>query len=171
MHEWEEFAKTNNIEHSLCTPHHHEANGLVESFMKNLTKQRRVAHVTGRDYFEQIKDFLAHYRAIPHTTIGKTPLSLLFRYYAHHSRLPRPQSITQKERHVLEAEEQDKDRKEKYKLNKERIGFFGYKNFKEGDLVRLRIMESQAKHKPELSTEKFKVVNIHRHKVFVMSKG
>lgn len=50
-------------------------------------------------------------------------------------------------KHVLEAEEQDKDRKEKYKLNIERIGFFGYKNFKDGDLVRLRIMESQAKHK------------------------
>lgn len=66
-HEWEEFAKTYNIENSLCTLHHHEANGLVESFMKNLTKQRRVAHVTGRDYFEQIKDFLAHYRATPHT--------------------------------------------------------------------------------------------------------
>ena len=89
-HEWVAFAKEHNIELARCTPHHHEANGLVESFMKNITKQRKISFIEKTNYFDRIKEFLAQYRATPHTTTGKTPSSLFFRYYAHHTRLPRP---------------------------------------------------------------------------------
>jgi hypothetical protein len=137
-HEWVAFAKEHNIELARCTPHHHEANGLVESFMKNITKQRKISFIEKTNYFDQIKEFLAQYRATPHTTTGKTPSSLFFRYYAHHTRLPRPACIAKREIDKLEAEENDKFRKLKYKWYKERIGFFGVKNFKAGDVVRLR---------------------------------
>ncbi len=168
--EWKIFAKEHNIEHAPCTPHHHEANGLVESFMKNLTKQRRIAFIDKTNYFERVKEFLAHYRATPHSTTGKSPSSLFLRYYAHHTRLPRPACSTRKEADQLDAEERDRINKLKGKLNKERIGFFGVKQLKVGDEVRLRIKEKQKKNRPVLTTEIYEVINTHKHKIFVKRK-
>ena len=49
----------------------------------------------------------------------------------------------------------------------QRIGFFGVKNFKAGDVVRLRVMGKQCKNRPLLTTELYKIVNTHKHKIFV----
>jgi hypothetical protein len=92
-HEWADYTKSHDIQRDLITPYHAQANGLVESFMKNLTLCRRVAHVNKTNYRATIDRFIADYRSTPHSSTGKTPVSLMFTYNCNTTSLPFIRSI------------------------------------------------------------------------------
>lgn len=144
----------------MCTPKHHESNGVVENFMKNLTKIRRIANLTGKHYMPLVKNFLAQYRNTPHCSTGKAPSSLIFRYNAHHSRLPRNEnSSIIKSNDQKEAEHLDKQAKHRMKNYKDNDKS-KFKEFKVDDEVRVRISEKQSKNKPPLTVETYTVKEI-----------
>lgn len=74
-----DFCERNNIQHNKITPYWPRANGLVENFMKNLTKCIKNSKESGIPFEEILKSFLRDYRATPHSTTGEPPNDLLFR--------------------------------------------------------------------------------------------
>jgi hypothetical protein len=85
--EFNEFAKFMGFKLRLVTPLWPMANGLVESFMKNLKKVIQTAAVDGVHWRKRLIEFLRNYRSTPHMTTGVAPNTLLFRN-ASTSRLP-----------------------------------------------------------------------------------
>jgi transposase InsO family protein len=105
-HRWQQFAKDYRFKHKATTPYWAQANGLVERFMKNITKQCRVAQILGKHYSTQIEVFLAHYRNTPHPATRCTPTSLIFRHEVNTTQLPQVITI-EKSQHDLIAEAND----------------------------------------------------------------
>jgi len=54
---------------------HPRGNGLAENFMIML---RKVAHVAIVKNCEEVQKYLLNYRAMPHSSTGKSPAKLLF---------------------------------------------------------------------------------------------
>ena len=66
------------IIHHKVNPLWSQANGLVESFMKPLTKAVRTARLEGRDWRLILYPFLLNYRCTSHSTTGVSPAELLY---------------------------------------------------------------------------------------------
>ena len=86
--DFRKFCLDNDIKHDKVTPYWPRANGLVEAFMKNLTKCLKNSQVSGKPFEKELQEFLRSYRATPHSSTGETPNSLLFRAKPSTTRLP-----------------------------------------------------------------------------------
>ena len=161
-HEWTKYTKAHNMIRELITPYHAQANGLVERFMKNLTTCRRIANVYGQDYQTVIRDYLADYRSTPHSSTGKTPVSLVFNYSCNTSNLPhvRRQQFNHKLQNQI-AEFNDHKAKASMKQHKEEKGQFGQQSFKKGEEVRVKLCTKQSKNIPPNTVETFQIKDIH----------
>ena len=73
-----EFLEVYGIEHRKVTPEHPQANGQVESFMKNVGKVIRNAIVEKKDWRHELNVFAMSYRSTPHSATGVAPTILLF---------------------------------------------------------------------------------------------
>lgn len=132
--EFAAFCDANNIEHDKITPYWPRANGLVEAFMKNVTKCVKNSQVSGRSFEEELKDFLRSYRATPHSSTGEAPNALLFRDKPSTVRLPNAladDEITSK------AREKDKRAKIKQASNQDKKLKAKQHEYKVGDSVLL----------------------------------
>ena len=87
-YEFKRFCDDNNIEHERITPYWPRANGLVEAFMKNITKCVKNSQTSGRPFEEELRDFLRNYRATPHSSTRVSPNDLLFKNKPSTTRLP-----------------------------------------------------------------------------------
>jgi len=161
-HEWTKFTKAHDVIRELITPYHAQANGLVERFMKNLTTCRRVAHLSGQKYQKVIDEYLADYRSTPHSSTGKTPVSLVFNYTCNTSNLPhiRHQRLNQQHDRQI-AEFNDQNAKEHMKLHKESKGHFATHNFTKGEEVRVKLCTMQSKNIPPNTIETYTIKDIH----------
>lgn len=75
-----EFCKDRGIHHRKITPLWPEANGIVERFMRTLSKIIRTAAIEKKDWKEEVETFLANYRLTPHPATGVSPADLMFRH-------------------------------------------------------------------------------------------
>lgn len=75
--EFKQFAQEEGFEHHLVTPHHAQANGTAESFMKMLNKTEQIANLSYRDRAIEIQNMLMGYRATPHPSHGKCPYDFM----------------------------------------------------------------------------------------------
>ena len=73
------YCERAGIKHRLITPLWPRANGLVESFMKNIGKVLRTAKVDEVNWKIRLTEFLKNYRNSPHVTTGVSPASLSLR--------------------------------------------------------------------------------------------
>ena len=76
--EFNDFMKMKGIIHHKVTALWQQANVLVESFMKPLTKAVRSARLEGRDWRPALYPFLLNYRCAPHSTTGVSPAELFY---------------------------------------------------------------------------------------------
>ena len=76
--EFNDFMKMKGIIHHKVNPLWPQANVLVESFMKPLTKAVRIARLEGRDWRPTLYPFLLNYRCTPHSTTGVSPPELSY---------------------------------------------------------------------------------------------
>lgn len=76
--EFDDFMKMKGIIHHKVNPLWPQANVLVESFMKPLTKAVRIARLEGRDWRPTLYPFLLNYRCTPHSTTGVSPPELSY---------------------------------------------------------------------------------------------
>ena len=71
------FATQLGFRHHRITPVWSRANGEAKRFMKTLEKAVRTAVIQGKNWKLELFTFLRQYRAIPHSTTGKSPSGLL----------------------------------------------------------------------------------------------
>ncbi len=76
------------FKHRLITPEWPRANGMAESFMKNLGKINKTAKIDKVHWKTRLTEFLRNYRATPHATTNQAP-SALFLRNSTTTRLPR----------------------------------------------------------------------------------
>lgn len=71
--EFKAFCESNNIKLITTTPYWPQQNGEVERQNRSILKRLVIAHQTGKNWREELNDFLFMYRATPHSTTLKTP--------------------------------------------------------------------------------------------------
>ena len=76
--EFQAFSKEQGIEHTTSFAYHPQANN-VECFMKPLGKAMKIVYNTGSGKQKQLKQFLAQYRATPHSATNMAPGDILLR--------------------------------------------------------------------------------------------
>jgi len=73
------------IKHRHVTPYWPRANGEIERFMIPLTKIMATANLEGKDYLEEVENFLMAYRVTPHTTTKIPPSEIMFKRKIRHT--------------------------------------------------------------------------------------
>ena len=129
---FEEFAEELGFKHRRITPAWPRANGVVESFMKNLGKVLRNSTTNGSKFEDELIKFLRSYRATPHSSTKIAPQELLFKSSATTSLLPKYRSATYNDHEAKCRMKAYTDRKLKAKVTQ----------LKPGDYVLLRNPES-----------------------------
>ena len=76
--EFNDFMKMKGIIHHKVTPLWPQANSLVESFMKPVTKAVRTMWLEGHDWRLALFPFLLNYHCTPHSTTGISSAELLY---------------------------------------------------------------------------------------------
>ena len=69
--------KNSRITHNHITPLHPRANGIVESFMRNLSKILRIADMQKRNWKSALYNYLLVYRVSPNMSTKVPPALLL----------------------------------------------------------------------------------------------
>ena len=77
-HEFAAYADAKGFQHQKITPLWPAANGEAERFMRTLSKTVKTSSIEGKNWKQDIQQFLLQYRATPHSTTGKSPAELLF---------------------------------------------------------------------------------------------
>jgi hypothetical protein len=77
--EFADFAQHMGFIHIKVTPLWPQANGLVESFMKNLGKVIKTALIDRISWKTRLPEFLRNYRSTPHATTNVAPIPLFLR--------------------------------------------------------------------------------------------
>lgn len=65
------------MKHRKITPLWPQANAICERFIRNLNRVIRNSRITGRNWRDELSDFLTNYRATPHDSTGIAPFQLL----------------------------------------------------------------------------------------------
>ena len=71
------FLAQNDIDHTFSPVYHARANGLIERWHRTLKHQLEISSSYGSKRQSYITNFLASYRATPHSETGQSPSSLL----------------------------------------------------------------------------------------------
>ncbi|KAK3092457.1 hypothetical protein FSP39_003031 [Pinctada imbricata] len=76
--QFRDFSKYMGFKHRKITPLWPRANGEVERFMRTIGKLIKTANIEGKNWKQEIYQFLRNYRATPHSTTGIPPATALF---------------------------------------------------------------------------------------------
>lgn len=87
-HEFAIYCKNSGIKNQRITPLWPRANGMVERFMKPLTKAIRVEGKFRKNFNKEIQDFTRAYNATPHTSTGLPPRNFIFKSSVSSTKLP-----------------------------------------------------------------------------------
>ena len=76
--EFERYTKTLGIEWRTITPLWPQGNAVVERFMKPIRKLLKTAEIEGKNWRQEMQQFLLQYSSTPHQTTKVAPSELLF---------------------------------------------------------------------------------------------
>ena len=76
--DFRDFADSLGFKHRKVTPLWPRANGEVERFMRTIKKAVNTAKTESRPWKEELCKLLHNYRATPHTTTGRAPVTAMF---------------------------------------------------------------------------------------------
>ena len=102
--EFDSFCKENGVTHCRTTAKWAQANGEVERQNASLLKRLRIAQAEGKDWKRELRKYLLQYRAITHSTTGRSPAELLF-----NRRIRTKMPGTDNGRHPVDQEVRDCD--------------------------------------------------------------
>ena len=74
------FAHYMGFKHRKITPMWPKANSESERFMRTLQKSLKIAHITNKNWRQELQSFLRAYRTTPHCTTKMTPHEMLFEW-------------------------------------------------------------------------------------------
>jgi hypothetical protein len=113
---FKDFCEYYGIKHRKISPYHPPANGKAENFMKNMGRVIRNAMVEGKDWKQELNQFLRSYRSTPHCTTGVPPSTLMFGENRT-NRLPRTvEDLKPIDELILKVKERDKKMKDRAKV-------------------------------------------------------
>lgn len=157
--EFHNFAKTYNIQLLHTTPYWPQMNGEVERQNRSILKRIKISHQSGREWRDDLTEYLLMYRATEHSVTGKSPGELLFGRKMR-DKLP---EISQPLETVVDTFEDvrdlDKINKEKGKEYTDRKRKAKPNDIQLGETVVLKNMVRQNKLTPTFGSEKFKVID------------
>ena len=153
-----EFSREQGIRHKKAYPYHPQAN-LSECFMKPLGKAMKIAHLEGKNKKKALGEFLATFRATPHSATGMAPGDILLRY-GFSKDFPRqylPDYLPD-DKDIREALESDNQRRTKRDLvkNESRTS----PSYKIGDFVLTRNKNKSYKFDPLLNENPMIITDI-----------
>lgn len=108
------YSKLHGITLNHSTPYWPQENGLVERQNRSLVKRLQISAALGRDWKQDLHDYLIMYYTTPHSTTGKTPTELMYGHTIR-SKLPAIEDI---ETIPQNAEFRDRDQELKEKGKK-----------------------------------------------------
>ncbi|XP_055524178.1 uncharacterized protein K02A2.6-like [Wyeomyia smithii] len=76
--ELDSYCRTHGIHLNHSTPYWPQENCLVERQNRSLLKRLQISNSLGRDWQQDLRDYLIMYYTTPHSTTGKTPTELLY---------------------------------------------------------------------------------------------
>lgn len=133
--EFARFCSVNGIIIQHTVPYAAFQNGLVERQNRNLLKTIRISVATGRNWMNDLQDFLHSYRATPHSSTHFSPAELLFGWNIRDRLPPIRRSVD-----VTEARENDRNSKEKGRLYTNMKKHTKYSKIDVGDHVLVKNM-------------------------------
>lgn len=77
--EFEEFLKSNGIQHKFCAPYHPASNGQVERYVQTIKQGLRSMMFEKGDLNTKLNRLLMQYRKVPNTVTGVSPAELMFK--------------------------------------------------------------------------------------------
>ncbi|XP_055604888.1 uncharacterized protein K02A2.6-like [Uranotaenia lowii] len=75
---FDDYCTNHGIHLNHSTPYWPQENGLVERQNRSLLKRLQISHAMGRNWKEDLYDYLMMYYTTPHSVTGKTPTELCF---------------------------------------------------------------------------------------------
>ncbi|XP_059209654.1 uncharacterized protein K02A2.6 [Centropristis striata] len=136
--EFKTYLQEHGITHRRVTPYWPQANGEVERQNRTLCKAIRAAHAEGKDWRTELDVFLLAYRSTPHCVTGRSPAELLFNRQIK-TKLPElSESQLQPTLQDAAVRKADAVKKEKGRVNANRVRRAKESTLKQGDKVLVR---------------------------------
>ena len=74
---FKQFCLSRGIHHTTTAPYHPRSNGEIEQFVQTFKQSVDKAKVSSSEFQDCVLNFLAHYRASPHSVTDRTPSEML----------------------------------------------------------------------------------------------
>lgn len=152
--EFRQFCAVHNVKLISTTPYWPQQNGEVGRQNRSLLESMKISQNTGKNWVEDLQDYMLIYRSTPHSTTSKAPAEMLF---GHNIRDKLP-SIRQPLEIDKETADKDKVRKERGKLYSDARRNAKESDIQEGDGVLAKRMIKTNKLASTFEPEKYKVV-------------
>lgn len=164
--EFRAYCDSNNIQLISTTPYWPQLNGEVERQNRSILKRLMISQNTGRNWKDDLNEYLLMYRSTPHSTTQKTPSQMLFGRNIR-DKLP---SIHQPMKIDEETADRDKEKKEKGKAYADQRRRAKESNIVEGDEVLVKRMIRTNKLASNFEPEPYEVLSKKGGEVVVMSQ-
>lgn len=169
--EFEEYLKNHGVHHRKITPYWPIANAEAERFMKTVEKFIRATHVEGKQWQEELDQFLLNYRSTPHCTTGVSPASLLFKRPIR-NKLPSFANLTPptKDKADQDAMTRDQNQKQKMKQYADERNHAKEMKLQVGDTVLVK-QRKETKLSTPYDSQPYSIVEIKGSMVTAVRKG
>lgn len=155
-----QYAENMGFKHRRVTPLWPRANAQAESFNKPMTKAIKTAQIEGKNWKQELYNFLRQYRATPHSSTGYSPYQLLFGREPS-TKLPKVQSFIGNRNQQLDESARQNDATSKATMKRQ----FDQRNntcptdIKIGDFVLKRNDSNNNKLSPAYDPIPYEVIN------------
>ena len=162
------YLQSHAIEHRGVTPHWPSANGEVERM--NLTIKRAVqcAHEKGKNWKDELQNFLLDYRTMPHSITGVATADLMFKHAAKND-IPAMTVIAPRTRIDTEVNKRDTFHKHKIKVAADAKHHAQQAKFKAGDQVLCKTLKKRNKLSPVRDSIPYTAINVYPSSVKIQS--
>ncbi|KXJ77544.1 hypothetical protein RP20_CCG007238 [Aedes albopictus] len=155
--ELETYSKLHGITLNHSTPYWPQENGLVERQNRSLIKRLQISAALGRDWKQDLHDYLVMYYTTPHSTTGKTPSELMYGHTIR-SKLPTIEDVETAPQ-LTDFRDRDQRLKEKGKMAEDTRRRARRSSIGSGDTVLMRNLLPANKLSTTFNPKPFTVVS------------
>ena len=156
------------IEHRRVTPHWPIANGEVERMNLTIKRAIQCAHKEGKNWKDELQNFLLDYRTTPHSITGVAPADLMFKHAARND-IPSMTLIAPRTRIDTEVNKRDTFCKHKIKVAAGAKYHAQHTKFKVGDQVLCKNLKKRNKLSPVWKSIPYTAIKVYPSSVKIQS--
>ena len=162
------YLQRHAIEHRRVTPHWPSANGEVERMNRTIKRAVQCAHEEGKNWKEELQNFLLDYRTTPHSITGVAPGDRMFKHAARND-IPSMTVIAPRTRIDTEVNRRDTFRKHKIKVTADAKHNAQQAKFKVGDQVLCKNLKKRNKLSPVWESTPYTAIKVYPSSVKIQS--